>query len=385
MRKRITAYIATCNQLLNSMDAHEEAQPLQLNKATRIAQRAEYLLMYKFKYRRSQVRVSLDQILQQRKLRAAWLAMRKQLSSSSMICKQVLDWMVVHDDALPSCAKHPSTIGRRVERDLRGRFNYLKRKTDRDLARVIHDKIFKQRSGLAAKCPLRKCHSPSTTNCNKVFKWMDVNEVMFPAMIKKLTIEAQRAEFLLRRQCKYLMNKINISPEARAVLEQIENGLDASPKSPRSGDSDTTTCMKVLEWMDSHKTALPKEYRKPTSDTQRAEYRLRNKFKNLKRKTDHLPIVRALLDKIELCSSKEPDLKLCVDVFAWLGAHENVLPLERKVFGNNGERDECCLARRWRGFKRRKTCTSEARTLFDMIENRTLQSTVPAHCKGEGP
>ena len=91
MRKRIIAYIGTCNQLLNSMDAHEEAQPLQLNKATRIAQRAEYLLMYKFKYRRSQVRVSLDQILQQRKLRAAWLAMRKQLSSSSMICTQVLD------------------------------------------------------------------------------------------------------------------------------------------------------------------------------------------------------------------------------------------------------------------------------------------------------
>ena len=96
----------------------------------------------------------------------------------------------------------------------------------------------------------------------------------------------------------------------------------------------------------------------------------------MKRKTIHLPIVRDLLDKIDRCSSKKPDLKLCVDVFAWLAAHENVLPLERKVFGNNGERDECCLARRWRAFKRRKTCTSEVRALFDMIENRTPQSTL---------
>jgi hypothetical protein len=172
-------------------------------------------------------------------------------------------------------------------------------------------------------------------------------------------------------------------PEARAVIEQIESGLDSRSKRPRSADSDTTTCKKVLEWMDSHEKALPKEYRKPTSDAQRAEYRLRSKFKNLKRKTDHLPVVRALLDKIEGCSSKELELKVCLAVLTWLDAHENALPLERKVFANNGQRDECILARRWRGFKRRKTCTSEARTLFDKIEMRTLQSTVPSHCKGE--
>ena len=101
---------------------------------------------------------------------------------------------------------------------------------------------------------------------------MDANEVTLPALIKKLTTDAQRAEFLLRRHCKYLMSKINLLPEARAALEQIESGLDSRSKRPRSADSDTTTCKKVLEWMDSHEKALSKEYRKPTSDAQRAEY-----------------------------------------------------------------------------------------------------------------
>ena len=195
--------------------------------------------------------------------------------------------------------------------------------------------------------------------------------------------DAQRAQLLLRRDCKYLISKINLLPEARAVLAQIESGPDYRSNSTRSVDSGTTTCKNVLEWMDSHEKSLPKEYRKPTSDAQRAEYRLRNKFKQLKRKTIHLPVVRALLDKIECCSSKERELNVCLTVLTWLDAHDNALPLERKVFVNNDQRDECMLARRWRGFKRRKTCTSEALTLYDKIEMHTLQSTVPSHCKGE--
>ena len=95
------------------MDAHEEALPLQLNKVAMTVRRAEYLLMYKFKYARSQVRVLLDQVSQQRRLRVAWLAMRKQLSSSSMICNQVLEWMVAHEDALPCCLKNPTTDAQR--------------------------------------------------------------------------------------------------------------------------------------------------------------------------------------------------------------------------------------------------------------------------------
>ena len=156
-----------------------------------------------------------------------------------------------------------------VERVLRGQFNYLKRLRKIDHSpevRALRDKIFQQRSRLAARRPLRKRLSSTTTTCKKVFQWMDANEVTLPALFKKLTPDIQRAEVLLRRQCKYLMSKINHLPEARAVLEQIESGLDSRSKSTRSADSDTTTCNNVLDWMDSHENALPKEYRKPTSD-----------------------------------------------------------------------------------------------------------------------
>ena len=64
-----------------------------------------------------------------------------------------------------------------------------------------------------------------------------------------------------------------------------------------------------------------------------------------------------------------------------MDAHENALPMEWKVFANTGQRDECILARRWRGFKRRKTHTPEALTLPDKIQRRSLQAPVPSQLK----
>ena len=81
-----------------------------------------------------------------------------------------------------------------------------------------------------------------------------------------------------------------------ALLEQIECRT--------SVDTDATTCKKVLEWMDAHENALPKEFMKPTTVAQRAEYFLRNKFKYIKCKTDHPPEVRVLLEQIERRSSE---------------------------------------------------------------------------------
>ena len=95
-----------------------------------------------------------------------------------------------------------------------------------------------------------------------------------------------------------------------------------------------------MEWTDVHEKALP-EFRKPATEAQRAEYLLRNKFENLKRKNDHPPVVRALLDQIETSSSQETELKMCLAVLAWMDAHENTLPMEWKAFANNGYRDEC--------------------------------------------
>ena len=51
-----------------------------------------------------------------------------------------------------------------------------------------------------------------------------------------------------------------------------------------------------------HDMALPKEFRKPTTDAQRAEYFLRDQFKYLNRKTDQSPEVLALLDQIKRLS-----------------------------------------------------------------------------------
>jgi hypothetical protein len=152
----------------------------------------------------------------------------------------------------------------------------------------------------------------------------------------------------------------------RALVDQIERRVLLG--------ADILICKKVLEWMDGHQNSLPKEFRKPSTDAQRAEYRLRNKFKHLKRKPDHPPVVFALLDQIVRRTSEEPEAALCLDVLAWMYAHENALPMEWKVFVNNFQRAECMLARRWRSFKRRKTCSPHSAALLGRIQSLSLRS-----------
>ena len=99
----------------------------------------------------------------------------------------------------------------------------------------------------------------------------------------------------------------------RALVDQIERRSVLG--------ADTMICKNVLEWMDAHQNSLPKECRKPTTDAQRAEYLLRNKFNYLKRKPDEPPVMRALLDHIVRRTSEEPEVMLCLAVLAWMYAH----------------------------------------------------------------
>ena len=108
---------------------------------------------------------------------------------------------------------------------------------------------------------------------------MDVHNKGLPKEIMKPTTDAQRAGYILRNKLKYLKGKANLPPEVCALLEEIECRT--------SVDTDATTCRKVMAWMDAHENSLPKEFMKPTTDAQRAEYLLRNKFQYIKCKTDH--------------------------------------------------------------------------------------------------
>jgi hypothetical protein len=185
--------------------------------------------------------------------------MREHITDSVATCIQVLDWMDRHEDRL-------SSIG------LDSR----------------------QRTRTAPRPSTRNSVSWSTTNCKKVLEWMDSHEGNLPVRLSNPITDVQRAGALLRRKFNYLKGKMGLPPEARVLLEQIE--------SRTSFVAGTTTCKRVLDWMYGHDMALPKEFRKATTDAQRAEYFLRNQFKYLKRKTHHPPEVLELLDKIKRLS-----------------------------------------------------------------------------------
>jgi hypothetical protein len=232
--------------------------------------------------------------------------MRYSLNFPLETCYQVLQWMDAHEDALPTDALRDDNI-------LRSRFYELKRKTDHSLeVRVLLDKISQQRS------------RRRTMKCKKVLEWMDEHEQMLPALLKKPTTDAQRAELLLRRQYNYLRRGTNPSLELRAVLEEIESRTSTDL-------SATKTCKKVLEWMYGHQRALPREYRTPTTDAQRAEYLLRNQLKYLKRKTDQPPQVLALLHEIKRLSLQGPDSKQCLTVRPFCFSSDESEPRELPV------------------------------------------------------
>jgi hypothetical protein len=280
------------------------------------------------------------------------------LSSSIATVRKMVEWMEAHDQTLPVRRGKSLADPKQAEQLLRRQFNYLKNKIEHaPEISVLFDQI----------------KSRSVVVCNQVLDWLATHEEALPVRYGSPDTLAKRDEQLLRRQFDYVKSKSDHPPETCALLEEIECRTASLP--------DSTTCKKVLEWMDVHEKALPKEFRKPATDAQRAEYLLRNKFENLKRKNDHPPVVRALLDQIEFSSSQVPELKLCLAVLAWMDAHENALPMERKVFANNGQRDECFLARRWRGCKRRKSHTPETSTLLAKIQSRSSQAIGPCRLR----
>jgi hypothetical protein len=247
--------------------------------------------------------------------------MRYSLTHDLQTCNQLLQWMDAHEDALPLY-----TNKRSVDEILRRRFDRLKRKTDHPPGlRDLLDKISQQRSRRAARLTPLLIPSIGTTKCKKVLEWMDEHEQMLPALVREPTTDAQRAELLLRRQYNYLRRSINPSLELRIVLEEIESRTSFVL-------SATTTCKKVLEWMYGHQRALPREYRTPTTDAQRAEYLLRNQLKYLKRKTDQPPQVLALLDQIKRLSLQVPDSKQCLTLRHWYpSSFELPVPKRRRL------------------------------------------------------
>jgi hypothetical protein len=241
---------------------------------------------------------------------------RMSFVSGTTTCKKVLVWMYGHAMALPKEVRKPTTDAQRSERLLRIQLKYLKRKTDQPPeVLALLDYISRQRTRPAPRPSTRNPLFSSTTNCKKVLEWMDSHEGNLPVRLSNPITDAQRAGVLLRRQFNYLKSKIKISPELRVILEQIESRMLFV--------SGATTCKKVLEWMYGHEMALPKEFRKPTTDAQRAEYLLRNQFKYLKRKTDQPPEVLALLDKIKRLSLQVPDLKQFLTVAPWCHSSED--------------------------------------------------------------
>ena len=77
MRNHLSVSVATCMQVLDWMDRHEDWLPLHFKKCPLVAQRAEYVLCNKFwsvtnkKYHPPEVRALPDQISQQRTRSAA--------------------------------------------------------------------------------------------------------------------------------------------------------------------------------------------------------------------------------------------------------------------------------------------------------------------------
>jgi hypothetical protein len=241
-------------------------------------------------------------------------------------CNQVLLWMDAHEDALPQQLKKRTTDAQRAENLLRSRLYDLKRKTDHSHeVRALLDKISQQRS--RPRLPRQ-----GMTKCMKVLEWMDEHKQRLPALVRKPNSDAQRAELSLRRQYNYIRRSTTPSLELRAVLEEIETRTSYVL-------SATTTCKKVLDWMYVHQRALPREFRKPTTDAQRAEYLLRNQLKYLKRKTDLPPEVLRYLDQIKRFTLHVPILNQCLIVPLWSPTSEGseacelAVPKRRRLRG----------------------------------------------------
>jgi hypothetical protein len=218
MRYPITFTLQTCNQVLQWMDAHEDALPLQLGKRTTVAQRAEYLLRCRFNsltcktHHSPEVRALLDQISEQRS-RPARVTPLLFPSIGTTKCKKVLEWMDEHEQMLPALLRKPNTDAQRAELLLRRQYNYLKRSTNPSPElRAVLEEIESRTSFVIS----------ATKTCQKVLDWMYVHQRTLPREFRKPTTAAHRAEYLLRNQLKYLKRRTDQPPEVLRLLDQIK-------------------------------------------------------------------------------------------------------------------------------------------------------------------
>jgi hypothetical protein len=196
--------------------------------------------------------------------------------------------MYGHEMTLPKEFRKPITDAHRAEYLLRNQFKYLSRKLDQPVE-------------VCALLDLIKRLSASTSKCQNESEWMGVHEGDVPVLSGNPSIDAQRAELFLRKQLNYLRSKTCISPELLFAFEQIESCMSAVFVA--------TTCKDVFEWMIRHEMSLPKDFRRLTTDAERAEDFLRNHLNVLKSKIDQSHEVLALFDQINCLSLQVLDLK----------------------------------------------------------------------------
>ena len=189
--------------------------------------------------------------------------------------------MEANDQTLPARRGKFPAGGKQAEQLLRRQFKYL---------------MNKSKHAPEVRVLITQIKSRSVVVCNQVLDWLVTHEEVLPVRHHCLNTVDKRSEHLLRRQFNYVKSKLDFPPEICALCEEIESRTVAFP--------DSTICKKVLEWMEVHEQALPKHVKKPATEAQRVEYLLRNKFENVKRKSNHSPAVRALLDQIEITVQK---------------------------------------------------------------------------------
>ena len=91
------------------METHDQTLPVRRGKLPADAKQAAQLLRRQFNYLKNktehapEVRVLFDQIK----------------SRSVVVCNQVLDWLVTHEEALPVRYGSPNTVAKRAEQLLR--------------------------------------------------------------------------------------------------------------------------------------------------------------------------------------------------------------------------------------------------------------------------
>ena len=129
MRNPIVSAFQAYTEVLQWMDAHDDALPLLVKEGTTVAQRAECVLRNQSNYLKRktdhspEVCALLENIFQQRRRLAARLG-------SITKCKKVLEWMDAHEETLPVLLRKPSTDAQRAELLLRRQYNYIRRKTN---------------------------------------------------------------------------------------------------------------------------------------------------------------------------------------------------------------------------------------------------------------